>query len=314
METRASNLVVGGFVVVLLIAAVGFIVWLSQVEVGAVLTRYYIYFTSDVSGLSVGSPVNYRGIRVGQVTDIRIDPDNIERVRVEIEVSDAAQIRMDAFAQLQMQGITGVGFIQITGGTEAAPPLEPEAGMTVAVIPSMPSDIQEFLTSAPELVSRLITVADRINDVINDDNRRAFASVLANVEQLSAQLTESSVRLDSFLHTIDRDAPGLIDHTDQAIIQFTDTVANLDAEVSMTLQSIRGTAESIAGAADQIRALVAENRIPIRDFTQSGLVELQLFLNEARSLVERLQRVAAEIERDPSQFIFGNPNEGVQLQ
>jgi len=79
------------------------------------------YFTGDVTGLGVGSAVRYRGVPVGTVRDIRLDPTNVEQVQVLMDVSADAPIKEDTIAQLALQGITGVAFIQLTGGQ--IPPL-----------------------------------------------------------------------------------------------------------------------------------------------------------------------------------------------
>ena len=87
METRASYILVGYFVLGLIAAAFAFVVWLSSIQFEEVPKRYLIYFEGSVTGLEVASPVRYRGVPVGSVTDIRIDPENIERIRVTVEIS-----------------------------------------------------------------------------------------------------------------------------------------------------------------------------------------------------------------------------------
>ena len=117
METRASYILVGSFVLGLIAAAFAFVVWLASVQFEEVPMRYVIYFEGGVSGLSVASPVRYRGVPVGSVSDIRIDPENIERIRVMVEISAETPIKADTEATLTLQGITGVSFVFLSGGT-----------------------------------------------------------------------------------------------------------------------------------------------------------------------------------------------------
>jgi phospholipid/cholesterol/gamma-HCH transport system substrate-binding protein len=103
METRASYLLVGGFTLVLMACLFAFIVWLAKSSFEeANSSRYHIYFTGSVAGLQEGSPVRYRGIALGTVRDIRIDPKNIARVQVTIEVAANTPIKEDAVAYLAL--------------------------------------------------------------------------------------------------------------------------------------------------------------------------------------------------------------------
>src|SRR3546814_14465471 len=107
METRASYVAVGTFVLLLAAAFIVFVVWLGRVSFEEAAERYVIYFTGPVTGLQQGSAVRVRGIPVGQVVDIRFDPDDIARVQVTVEVNEGTPIRADSAATLDIQGITG---------------------------------------------------------------------------------------------------------------------------------------------------------------------------------------------------------------
>ena len=118
METRANHVLVGSFVLALVAAAVVAALWLSKIELDRTQVRFLIYFQGNVTGLNIGSAVRYRGVPVGNVIDIRIDPENVERVRVLIEVTDDTPVKRDTIASLGIQGITGIAFIQLSGGTQ----------------------------------------------------------------------------------------------------------------------------------------------------------------------------------------------------
>ncbi|MGB0576726.1 MAG: MlaD family protein [Alphaproteobacteria bacterium] len=111
METRASYLLVGSFVLVLTAALIAVVVWLGGKGLDQKNVRYASYFAGDVTGLGIGNAVRYRGVPVGSVVNIAIDPKNVERVRVIMEVDETTPIKTDTVAQLALQGITGVAFI-----------------------------------------------------------------------------------------------------------------------------------------------------------------------------------------------------------
>ena len=95
----------------------------ASVPIDREVDPYQIAFAGSVTGLQQGSQVRYRGVPVGRVADIRIDPQRVEWVLVTIEVERGTPIRQDTVASLEMQGVTGIAFVQLQGGTQASPPL-----------------------------------------------------------------------------------------------------------------------------------------------------------------------------------------------
>jgi phospholipid/cholesterol/gamma-HCH transport system substrate-binding protein len=123
METRANYTLVGAFVIFFLVAIIAFILWVANVDFSRNATDFDIYFSRSVTGLKEGGTVLYRGVPVGSVKSISLDPDNVEKVRVTVLVNGGVPIKEDAFASLELQGITGVAYIQLNGGTSASKPL-----------------------------------------------------------------------------------------------------------------------------------------------------------------------------------------------
>src|SRR5690242_2795671 len=168
METRADYVVVGGFVIAILASLVVAVLWLARVQFNAPSNFYDVYFAGSVTGLVQGSTVRYNGIPVGRVTDIQLDSRNQQRVRVTVEVTTRTPIKTDAVASLEVQGLTGGAFVEISGGSPDAPALEREPGERYPVIASRPSGLQQVVTNAPEVLSRLITLADRFNQILGE--------------------------------------------------------------------------------------------------------------------------------------------------
>lgn len=186
METKASYTIVGAFVLALTAALFVSIVWLAKVQLDRAAQPYYIYFTGTVTGLVEGSPVRYRGVLVGTVTDIRIDPINVERVRVTVEVGEDTPIKTDAIASLEPVGVTGGVYVEIAGGSQEAPRLT-EVATGIPVIASRPSSIAAVLEGAPKLLANLTEISDRLSNLLNEQNQRAVADILANVATASGE-------------------------------------------------------------------------------------------------------------------------------
>jgi phospholipid/cholesterol/gamma-HCH transport system substrate-binding protein len=141
METRAPYVVVGGFVVVLVAGLVVAVLWFAQVQYREQLSYYDIYFTGSVTGLTPGSTVRYNRIPVGRVGEIKLDPVDPNQVRVTVELQGGTAIKSDTVAALELQGLAGGAFVNLTGGTREAPPLSRQPGERYPVIASRPSGL-----------------------------------------------------------------------------------------------------------------------------------------------------------------------------
>jgi phospholipid/cholesterol/gamma-HCH transport system substrate-binding protein len=322
METRASYILVGSFVLGLIAAAFAFVVWLASVQFEEVPMRYVIYFEGGVSGLSVASPVRYRGVPVGSVSDIRIDPENIERIRVMVEISAETPIKADTEATLKLQGITGVSFVFLSGGTHGAAMLEPEKGNALAVIPSRRSGLDQVFESAPELFEKGVILIERLSRLVDDRNLGSIAKTLENIEKLTSTLVS---RTSQFEQLIDDAAETVV-----ALKRASDSLEALASDMktksgplanqasgaltdaTTTMTDIRTAARTLVGIADLLEEVVHENREPVRDFTTAGLYEITQFVSEARTLVNGLTRLSAQIERSPARFFFGDTQKGLR--
>ena len=163
METRAHNVLIGAFVLAFVAAMLVFIVWLAKTRGDGDKALYDIVFTDSVTGLGVGGDVRFNGIKVGAITRIAIEHENPSRVRVTVEMGDDVPVRQDSTASMQLQGITGVTFVQISGGTQASPRIPPTPDYPYPEIRSRPSQIAELVDQLPKLLERSTQLVDRGN-------------------------------------------------------------------------------------------------------------------------------------------------------
>lgn len=310
METRANYVVVGTFVLVIIAGVFASVLWLARQEFAQSFSYYDIYFTGAVTGLDNGAPVRLNGISIGRVSEIRLDPDNPELVRVTIEVDSKIPIKQDAVAALELQSfLTGVAYVEISGGSRDAPKLVKNEGERYPRIPSKPSTLQSAFATAPELMKKLGIVADRMAEVLNDQNRAEIAKTLKNADDLTAAMTGDARKIDGLIADADaavQNLNGVLKTADAALGDARQTLHNVDDlkdELSTSLKQFNVTAHDL----DQ---MLQENRPGVRDFTQGGLADLRRLISDARVLIQGLSRVAAELERDPSQFIWGDRREG----
>jgi phospholipid/cholesterol/gamma-HCH transport system substrate-binding protein len=315
METRADYVAVGAFVLVILVGVLVAVLWLARVEFNRDFAFYDIYFSNSVAGLASGSAVSYNGIRVGRVTELRIDPQDLKRVRATIELDQTAPIKEDTVASLTTQGLTGATYIEISGGSADAAPLTAQPGQRYPVIASRQSGFERVLTSAPEVLVSLLDVANRLRDILDDKNRTAITEMLENLRRITAAAAGRSNEIDSILG----DAAVAMHDLRQTLVSANEMLADLrqlvgeKGDARVALKDIDEASRKLEQLEGHLDALVQENRPPLREFTGRGLNELSQLLVDARGLVAGLTRLVDDIERDPSRFLFGsNRREGYQ--
>ena len=192
METRASYLLVGTFSLLVMVIFAAAVIWMAGVNLQEEFTYYDIHFDGSVTGLKPGNAVRYRGVPVGVVSDIIISPSNVEQVRATIEVPKSTPIKTDTVASLEYQGITGVAYVQLSGGTRDAPLLEKQPDEDRPRIPAKASQLQELFESAPELISSITALVGRANQLLSPGNRENLTKIIENVQVFSKVLAERS--------------------------------------------------------------------------------------------------------------------------
>lgn len=310
METRAHYVAVGGFVLTVVFLAFVAVLWLGRVELGrGDFERYDIYFKGEVTGLSDGSAVLYNGVRVGRVVDIRLNPANVEEVRVTVEIDKYAVIKTDAQAELVANLLSGQSLIQIRGGTQAAAVLTAKPGQRYPVIASERSALERVYTRAPRLLDQLTDVADKLNAVLDQRNRQAISDSLQNVRTLTRILAERAQQLDALISgatgAVDT-LHALLDHADRGL----SGPHGLQADAARTLNDFDRLAKNLAATNRQLQSVIAENRPGLRDFSQRTLLQVDALVAQTQQFIAGLSRLTSQIAQNPVRFLLGDRRDG----
>jgi phospholipid/cholesterol/gamma-HCH transport system substrate-binding protein len=309
METRAHYAAVGAFVLTMIVLAVGAVLWLARGELTTQYARYDIYFSGPVTGLRTSAVVEYNGVPAGKVSDVRIDPGNVELIRVTVDLDPNVAIKTDAAASVETNILSGVSFIQIVGGTQDAALLLPKPGERYAVIRSHRSRLASVTARAPQLLEKLIDTAERVNALLDEKNRVAFAESLDNFRAFTASLADRSKDLaelaDNANATV-RSLHGFIDNVDQSYAG----PDGLGKQLSTAIADFDRVAKSLNDTNRQLQLAVQDVRPGLRSFSTQTLGDIGNLIGETRQLVTGLSRLATGIERDPSRILFGDRREG----
>jgi phospholipid/cholesterol/gamma-HCH transport system substrate-binding protein len=314
METRAHYVAVGAFVLAAILLAFVTVLWLGRAEFSEQAKRYYIFFRGSVAGLNKGSQVQYSGIPVGRVVDIRVDPDDVEKIQVTVEINtNIVDIKTDARAFLDANLLNGVATIQIRGGTKEAKELQPEPNHRYPVIAAGQSELEQLRANLPELLGDLKEVAHNLNTVLDEQNRKAIADSLQNVRAVTENFIAPSKEVSEVVENANATVLALksfFAHVDQSYIG----KGGLKDELSQTLNDADKLAKNLGDTNRQLQQVLQENRPGLHEFTQSTLTQVSNLVSDMQHFIAGLTRFVASVERDPARLLFGERREGYKPQ
>jgi phospholipid/cholesterol/gamma-HCH transport system substrate-binding protein len=282
METKANYVAVGAFVLVCILGGVVALLWLAGAQYSEEYAYYTTYFSGSVTGLGDGTAVRYNGINVGHVSKLKFDPDDPKRVIVTLQITPELRIPDDSIASIASEGLTGGSYVEIDGGSKNRPTLKPVMFGTYPVIKSKQSTLQELEQSAPQLVAKLNRIADKLNDVLSDPNRKAIGQTLSNLRDVSAAVAKHDQDIEDTLTHV-ASASGKLD-TDLGDLHNTLATANV-------------TVGKINRLADDADAAV--------NTAQVGQLS-----DQVRTLATSLTKLSNQLEHEPTRLIYGDRRKG----
>ena len=302
--TKAGYVRIGIFVVGLTTAMIWGTLWLSAGGAPGDYDLYTTYMTESVSGLSPDAALTYRGVNVGKVREISIDPNNPNRVRLLLQVKHGIPVKQDTEATLAMQGLTGLATIDLLGGSPDSPTLTETAGEPYPVIPSRPSLLVRLDSVFSDLLGNLIALSGKLNKVLDDDTRTNIAKTLAHIETVTAALAGQSNRFGTIVGDAEvtmknaRDASTALPDLMRDVTKSTQTLADMASQLRAAGATINETAQTLQRTA-------AASGADVQNFTASTLPNVAAMTQELREASENLRRISDTLERDPSVVLYG---------
>jgi phospholipid/cholesterol/gamma-HCH transport system substrate-binding protein len=309
METRAHYVAVGAFVVAMIVLAFAAVLWLARAQLTTQGANYDIYFKGPVSGLRNGAPVEYNGVPVGKVSDIQIDPVNVEQIQVTVEIAANVAIKTDAAAAVETNILSGVSYIQIVGGTQDAPMLLPLEGQRYAVIRAHRSRLASAVARAPQLIEKADEALDHLNEMLDEKNRRAVSEIIDNARVFSGGLAERNKDIAELVTNANTAAHTLSTLLDDIDRSYTGP-DGLGNRAAAALADADRVAKNLTETSRQLQLTLQDVRPGVRTFSQQTLGDVGALVGEARQLISGVSRLVAEIERDPSRVLLGDRREG----
>ena len=309
MEREANYAAVGAFVLVVALLGALFVYWYSDSREHRDYDRYEIYFTGSVSGLDKGAAVRYLGVGVGRVVDIVIDPRDSSRVEVIADIDSRTPISAHTVAELQLQGITGLLYIDLLEDKTNRRMAPEVASLRYPVIRSAPSRFDVFLSSLPELVADAGEVVARANRLLGDDNLNAVASALANFNRASNTLPQTLREVSALIADL-RGASAELTASARAARNVVDSV---EPDVRAAAQRLHQIADNLNDATSQLDKVITENRQDVRSFARDGLPEIERFVREGRAAAQDIRALSSSLRENPAQLLYQAPQRGMEI-
>ncbi len=306
METKANHVLIGLFTLGVIAAILLFILWASKYSSQGTFHEYDIVFKESVTGLSVGGVVQYNGIEVGNVRDLKLSPGDARQVIARVRVKANTPIKIDTKAELALQSLaTGVAFIQFSGGKPNSPLLVQTDRDHVPVIVAQESAFQKLLNSSEGIAQTATDVLDHINRILSEENAKRISAALANVQAITD--TVAGERGD--IVTLIKSANEASEHLNRTLATAQKTMGTVDQSLNKKLPEMvdhlnRSLAQldSFTKNAD---GMIKDNRGAIDNFANQGLAQLGPTLAQMRQVLREVNRLTSQLQENPAGYLLG---------
>ncbi|WP_332695880.1 MlaD family protein [Bosea sp. (in: a-proteobacteria)] len=326
MESRANYALVGLFTLAVIAAMFGFVYWFGSGGSGR-KQDVRVIFTGTVTGLARGSSVLFNGLRVGEVKQIGLQPDDPRRIYGVIEVENTTPLRIDTRARIEAQGLAGVVALQLIGGEPNAPILEAKSGEALPTIYAERSEFQDIIESVRNVAKKADEVLGSLDGLIKE-NSGSITATVRNVEKFSAALGNNADGIDKLMASFGQIAEtispltqklGVLSEELTLVVRSVDEqkissiIANIDKftaalggssnDVSKVVSDVASITEKLNRAADQVEGVLkaAQSFLNAED-GQGALAEVGNAAKSIRVLADNLDKRTAEITTGINRF------------
>lgn len=308
MNNRVNYNLIGFLVLFSIAAMIGFGYWLLKPSKEIEMRTYAIYFDESVLGLNLDAAVKYKGINVGKVTSLAINPKNSQQVEVLINVLKTTPIKDSTVAQLTSQGITGLSYINLSLGDENSHSLEKKRGDEYPVIKTIPSLLIKLENTFGDVTYNLSETLQSTKELLKKENQESFSLLLKESAMLVSKLNktfddETILNLQESLKNINSISKQL-----DALMPKVDKLAQnsvvWEDSVSASFASIMRSYIGISSSMDTFKAALQSGDFNLREISSDLVPTMNNTLLEMQSLVVKIEELLGKYERSPSDILL----------
>ena len=283
----------GMFVLLFGVGTIAALLWLIGFGRGPTKT-YVVYMKESVSGLAKDSSVKYRGVEVGHVDRISVLPQDPETIVLLLDIEPTTPVREDTRAQLEFQGLTGLAFINLIGGSRESPPLRKKSGQKHPVIESAPSLMSKLEANVLDTLESLKQASEDLSHILGTMDQKTFANTIENLERVTGALAKHSGELER----------GTADAS-----RFFANAADASEDLPALVAQVESLATQWTQASVEMKELAVTGRGELTRTSIQLTGETQALGADLRRLVARLDRVVGDLEDDPAMLLRGRGEE-----
>ena len=308
MNNKVNYTLVGLLVLLGLTMILAFSYWLLKPTADEKTKQYIVYFDESVLGLNIDAPVKYRGITVGKVNRLKINPNNSEQVEVLVTILRTTPVKVDTAAKLTAQGITGLSYINLSMGGNFSKTLTKLEGAQYPVIKSMPSFFENFEKSLGSVSSNLSSTLVQTEKLLNDDNQEQVALLLKRtagfMDRLERLLDDKTIES---LHNSAQNVESVSAKVDKVIPNidtFIDKSVKWEENIHKSMDSIMVSYLGITLSMDEIRRAISSGEFNIKEITSDLVPTMNNTLLDMQDVMIKFQNTLNQYDRSPSDILY----------
>ncbi|MGZ8255161.1 MAG: MlaD family protein [Burkholderiaceae bacterium] len=302
MEAESKYTYVGLALVILVAALVTGVIWLNRTGARADFNYYTIYFERQpLDGLQLGADVDMRGIKIGRVEDYQLQPENINRVKVNVRTDRRAPVRTNTVAIVTRNFVTGIAKVSLITPEPLGPPLtEIRADQRFPVIPEGESNLDALAGKVNQLGDMAAETLESLNDVLKPRNRVAFTETLDNLRKLTAGLNARLTELDKTTTALNKAMTDMGSAGDR----IARAAEGAGKDLGPTIRQTETTLKDISAAAISLEKQVTTLSRDFGNAANATEEQLTSAVIELRRTVESMNRVLDRLQ-DPRAALLG---------
>lgn len=323
MVSKAHYALIGALVLTFLVMAICSILWLSGDNYDQKVDSYVVTFDGPIRGVQEAAEVRFNGIKVGEVTNLRLDPNDTNKVLVDISVVQETPIDTASYAQLEAQGLTGLNIIQLFSGGSGSSLLKDIPANGPYIIEGRESQFDSLLTGSGSIMDSAQQALGQLIAAMDQQSIEDFQNILSHIEKITREYSDdplTATRIEKTLAAIDQASEDVsiaslsVDQTalegrelmDESIKPMLIRLETTIAEIETTLRDTQALMKSSTQLTDKGFDVVDQ-------LSNNGLRDIELAAANLNELVATLNRVADELERSPAGFIVGEKKSVMEL-
>ena len=317
MESRSNYAIVGIFVLLFSAGVVLFAFWLGKYGFNDKYDYYKVYTTESVSGLSVDASVKYRGVDVGSVDKISINPKNTKEIMILLKVKKGTPVTKGMLAELKYFGLTGLAYIELTGGKAGAPLLKSKNG-EIPVLKTKPSIYSRLNATLNDITSKTSTTLDRVNKLLNDKNIANISQTIENTKEVTGALKDSKenikeaianfVKIEKNINTLSSSLQNTSKKISSSSDAFKDMSNSIKEVAKQKLDQLISSINSVSKQANElinnIMHTINEGDYNLKDISASTIIQINQAIRELKLLLKQSKETVEELKNSPSDLLY----------